>query len=91
MLIHAKTQNHICPVCDQKFNQRCSMKRHLLTHKKIKPFECKVCAMAYTQLYPLKQHLKNKHPGVDEDENIVRKDTSGFYDDVYEKVTKGEY
>ncbi|XP_064544497.1 zinc finger protein 714 [Drosophila montana] len=48
---------HICPGCNQAFNNLGNMKRHYKSvHEKVKDFECRFCARRFANSQSLKQH-----------------------------------
>jgi len=57
-LIHTGEQPYECSVCGMKFNQSCSMRRHILTHTCVteKPYSCSDCGVRSTQSGGLASH-----------------------------------
>lgn len=48
---------HLCPGCNQGFNNLGNMKRHYKSvHEKVKDFECRFCARRFANSQSLKQH-----------------------------------
>jgi len=47
-----------CEVCDRKFAEKCTLKRHIRIHTKEKPWKCKYCPKAFNQSCSLQAHVR---------------------------------
>uniref|UniRef100_A0A8D8VJ71 Zinc finger protein Xfin n=1 Tax=Cacopsylla melanoneura TaxID=428564 RepID=A0A8D8VJ71_9HEMI len=46
-----------CKTCFRKFNQKQTLKQHILTHTGQRPFECNICFKTFTQQGALQRHM----------------------------------
>ena len=60
-MIHSGEQPYECSVCGMRFNQSCSMKRHMLVHTGEKPYSCSDCGERFTQSGGLASHRRRRH------------------------------
>lgn len=51
----------LCPVCESKFPNPASVRRHLFTHVKEPVFLCGFCSEKFRAIRYLRSHLKQKH------------------------------
>ncbi|GFU78086.1 zinc finger protein 84 [Trichonephila clavipes] len=58
--IHSKT--FPCSVCEQKFNDKSRLNRHMLNHIEEKPFQCHLCEKKFSQRRFLVDHMRS-HTG----------------------------
>jgi len=56
-----KRGQHECHVCEKRFTQSGSLKRHKRVHTNEKPYECHVCEKRYRQRHGLKYHMRTQH------------------------------
>ena len=56
-----KRGQHECHVCEKRFTQAGSLKRHKRVHTNEKPYECHVCEKRYRQRHGLKYHMRTQH------------------------------
>ena len=51
-----------CSQCEEFFNSKFAVKRHImLIHEKKKPFACHLCGLGFGESGKLKNHMNNKH------------------------------
>ena len=53
---HLRKQPYVCHVCDKRFNNKGSYKRHMVIHKDERPHVCLVCGMTFKLEQTLKRH-----------------------------------
>ena len=58
MLLHTGKKEFHCEICEKKFTQNSTLKRHMLTHTKVKPNECDVCKKKFSQKSNLVKHFR---------------------------------
>ncbi|KAI5718090.1 hypothetical protein M8J77_016077 [Diaphorina citri] len=46
-----------CEICFRRFNQKQTLKQHILTHTGQRPFECNICFKTFTQQGALQRHI----------------------------------
>ena len=56
-----KRAQHVCDVCEKRFTQAGTLKRHMRIHTNERPYECHVCEKSYRQLSSLKYHMRTQH------------------------------
>ena len=64
MATHALVNTLACDLCQQKFHDKYSMKRHIsIVHLNYKPYSCGTCQKSYTLRFSLKNH-EELHQGL---------------------------
>ena len=64
MATHALVNTLACDVCQQKFHDKYSLRRHIsIVHVKHKPYSCGTCQKSYTLRFSLKNH-EELHKGL---------------------------
>ena len=58
MLVHTGKKDFQCKVCERKFSEKASLKRHMLTHTKAKPHECDICKKKFSMKCNLVRHFR---------------------------------
>lgn len=56
--VHLQERNHQCDVCQQRFCNKETLKRHMVIHTGEKNYKCEVCGMAFLRRKNLKDHLR---------------------------------
>lgn len=56
--VHLQERNQQCEICQQRFCNKESLKRHMVIHTGEKNHKCEVCGMAFLRRKNLKDHLR---------------------------------
>jgi hypothetical protein len=56
--VHLQERNQLCDVCNQRFCNKETLKRHMVIHTGEKNYKCEVCGMAFLRRKNLKDHLR---------------------------------
>ena len=56
-----KTNNFACKECEEKFEDRIGMERHLMTHGDEASFACTACLQKFTTEEEMEQHVNEDH------------------------------
>ena len=60
---HESQKPFDCSMCEMKFNELSSKKRHEKEHAGYKPFRCYICSFEFTRASNLRSHILKVHPG----------------------------
>ena len=61
MRIHTNEKTYECDVCEKRFTQPGSLKKHKRIHTNERPYECDVCDKAFRRSDVLKTHKRTQH------------------------------
>ncbi|XP_067635465.1 zinc finger protein 43-like [Eurosta solidaginis] len=58
-LIHNENKNpYKCDICEMRYKQSSTLRKHIRTHTGEKPYKCKYCDSSFTQIGGLNRHLR---------------------------------
>ena len=53
-----------CEICQQSYQRRHTLKRHMHTHSDIKPHKCNICERSFAEKNKLDAHIQLIHMGI---------------------------